>query len=77
MMTKYDISLRDASERLARTMEQLENIKRQLSELEQDNCDPEAVGLIREFVIALERRISRQENRLKSLASLAERYEVD
>lgn len=77
MMTKHDVSLRDAHESLARTTEKLENLKEQLSELEQDNYDPGTTELIREFVNALERRISRQEDRLKSLASLAERYEAD
>lgn len=76
-MKKYDVLLREVYEGLVRTKEQFENLKEQLSELEQDNYDPGTTELIREFVNALERRISRQENRLKSLASLAERYETD
>lgn len=76
-MAKYDVLLCDLYESLIRSKEQLENLKEQLSELEQDNCDPGATELVREFVIALESRISNQENRMKSLASLAERYETD
>lgn len=77
MMTKHDVGLREVCEGLVRTTEKLENVKHQLSELERDNCDPEVVELVREFVISLERRISNQKNRLKSLASRAERYEAD
>lgn len=77
MMTKYDVLFRDACERLVRITEQFENLKEQLSDLERDNCDPVATDLIRECVNDLEVRISNQKNRLKSLASLAERYEAD
>lgn len=76
-MEKYDVLLREVCEGLVRTKEQFENLKEQLSELEQGNYDPGTTELIRACVIALERRISRQENRLKSLASRAERYEAD
>lgn len=77
MMKKYDVSLRDACERVDRTIEKLESLKGQIAELERDILDPEAVDLIREVVNVLDLRTSYHKICLMSLTGLAERYETD